>query len=532
MSMSKRHDQGSALVIVLIFITVFGIWLASSLLLVQVSAIEVSKAQQSIQTTSSSSRILGWALTTVQNNTTNPVGIVGQDNCGLSLPTSFSNQGFTLQCEPDPNSSLSQFGDSIIVMGINGTSGTGGNPNNGGGRGASGGGGNSAAVTYGVTIDAPTNQSVTLNSGIRNQSGYFSLNGNFNFNVNGVVRVPSGQNCASQTGSGNLNETICSKGSTSLNIKNTSYWKALLSAVGPVPTKTLTTSDFIDCTTWNSTTNSTVNFPIKPGKYSIAQVGYLNNITSVTRLADMKNLSGTPCLSTNNSPITSIQVQMQPGIYYFEGQSGTVQPWVINNPFVTVNNSPSSLNADGTCVDVTSLPDTQLRSNPNGVQMIFGGQDMALKINGGTFKTCPISYHLTPRLSFVALNGDIVAVAGGVSWSSTDYVLNIGSSTNEFRMYGGIFAPAASVSTSQNLNGTIEFATGVIAQGLYMSFTGSTKSVISVKPARIHNGNRIVNLKVKKNGQTLTTTQIEIVDDYGQSLTSSNKLSFRILSQS
>lgn len=545
--LKKGNDQGSAMVLVIIFITVFGLWLASSLMVVQVGATEISKGKSKIAKRSEVSDAIAWTLSQANSSNGGTVGtnLNTDGNCGLGT---YPSDLIEVECVPDLDSGMTVPLDTLILMATN--SGTG-------------------QIQYGLDLrgsSANSNSLLKLQSGIRSVGGKFNLNSKITTQIDGVVRVPVGSSCPVELGARD-----CLVGSNDLNLESSNYWKSILSGIDK-PSSSLaysSPSSFPNCKVdWANVTNGQYPLTLNPGTYNDQIVGYLNEITNpsftysetvtvtttkgnkvttsesvtvttLTSFAGMQNALGETCFAKgfvqpSNATVTIV---MRPGVYYFQGSSASKEAkWIINEASIRVENQRvTASQADGRCYEQVSDLDSALSSSPKGVQLQFGA-NARLQLNDGSLRTCPNPYTLRPRISFVGINSSSRSLSTIYSdFNSKTNIIDISPAQNAspefgFVSSGMVFAPTAivNVNLANKQSNLISFESGLVVWSFVLNTTASSdSSLLSVKPPRKNNGNRTfkIIIKDKSSGRVLTTKKVEIIDEYGQKLNSGFRLS-------
>lgn len=519
MKFPLRGDKGAALGMVLIFVSIFSVWLSATLLISQTAAAAVARAQQANVDASATASLTAATLTELETKALE-LGLSTQADCGLTIPTqTFDGTTFSVECAPAADGTFgTSTNDSIILVGTSGTVGT--------QQGIKNGGTSSQKVTI-INVDGTTSGK---KSDMRN-NGSTATDGNIT--LDGTAKVKPDQQC-STTGSTGLVAGACDKGADKSDItkgETKDLWQAMKQG-GPKATNTVT-SLTLRCANGalNSTsvqtqtgvdrrgnpvyaTTVTSTMTLLPGIYGAAEVTTLNAIINGA------TTSATGC-GKNWVDADTRHLYFSPGTYIFRGTT------VLNVNNVKAVLSGRMPKTDGTWVPCerpaakAGLSDLDLMSSPDGFELQF--EDSArITLQNGKVELCPTSYALLPQHSIYA-----DTLFTGVDLDIVRMTLPSGSANPIFISHGLIYAPTASLyfqaaqeSSVQLLGGTAVKAITIVPPPTATNFTLTTGSQKTT-------GERYVTLTVKatKDGvtRTVSKTTVRLKDAYATKTDSTGK---------
>jgi hypothetical protein len=501
---------------VLIFVSIFSIWLSATLLISQTAASAVARAQQANTESSASASLTAQALSELETKNLQ-TGLPNQSDCAIAIPTqTFDGTTFSVECTPAADGTFSTTtSDSIILIGTSGTVGS--------GQGFKNGGTSSQTITV-FNVDSTAKSTDMRNNGSTATSG--------NIKIEGTARVKPDQVC-NTTGTTDLVAKNCDKGADKADItkgETKTFWQALkaprLKSSNLVTTLTnrctngaltTTTSSVQTGTAKNGspiyTTYTTRTMTLLPGIYGTTEMATLQSIFNSTSTAN--NVCGRDWVTG----VTTQHVYFSPGSYTFRGTTVVT----INNPKLVLNGRMPQ--TDGTWVacerpaDKWTFDDVQLQNAPDGFEWNFE-DSAAIVLQNGDIDMCPTSYNILPRQSLIA----------DANYTGTGDVLRMVPATGAtptFTARGMVFSPAASIYLQAAAADSIALLGGIAAKALtivppptvtnYTLTTGSQKTP----------GERYVTLTVKstKNGttKTISKTTVRVKDAYGQNTDSTGK---------
>ena len=246
---------------------------------------------------------------------------------------------------------------------------------------------------------------------------------------------------------------------------------------------------------------------VSPGLITASTLAKLNALTISSSCGDGK---------TVNSPA----LQFLPGIYRFNfsaaGSSRSLSGQSIN----ALQFNTNGLKIIG---GIPKFNGTEWNCDPSapGVQFQFeNGSYMTLA--KGSVSLCPLSPS-KPVLAAPWSTGEVAPF----SWSGsrTDPIFENtscgsagGGASSNFYSYGQIFVPAGFLKLCFNGNSSMTMAKGVVAKAVTLSVTGSAQSSGTVAPPRPYNGDRVVQLRFWSNSrkQDLGLVQVVIRDYFGR----------------
>jgi len=509
MKLPVRGDKGAALGLVLIFVSVFSVWLSATLLISQTAASAVARAQQDLTEVNAAASLTAKALSQMETKNLS-TGLPNQSDCGVTvLPESFDGTTFSVECTPAQDGSFgTTTKDSIILYDSTGA------------IGFKNGGTSSQTVTV-------FNQDGTAKSTDMRNNGSQATQGNIK--LEGSAKVKADQQC-SETGTTGLVAKFCdNKGPDKSDITRTdkSLWQALtgsktkstnlVSSLTSLCRKSALDTTSVTSTTTgsNGRTTTTVVKTIKtmtlsPGVYGTAEVTTLNSIFLGT------GCPGAPGSDKEwvGSSSVELQAYLSPGTYVFKG----TQPLTVNSPFLVVNSRLPDANGNyGACVrdpNKSGFTDIQLQGSPDGVELHFE-ESARLVINNGQVDLCATSYQMLFRNSVVA---DLNVYTGTADVVRMELIA--AGAKPSFVAYGQMLTPASTLYFQASGTDSVRLLGGVVAKGLtIVPPTGSTNYTLTTGTQSTP-GERYVTLTVKatKNGstRTLSKTTVRVKDNYRQ----------------
>ena len=248
---------------------------------------------------------------------------------------------------------------------------------------------------------------------------------------------------------------------------------------------------------------------IQPGIIDSSAIAALNNLTSSSGCGDGTTKAGPA-------------VQFLPGVYRFNFSSaGTprrtsggagINTFMLDTNGIRVIGGSPTQSAGGGWVCNSTLP---------GVQFQFQNASY-MSVGKGFLSLCPIS-DSKPVLAAPWATGEVAPFywqgansdpifdnsACGSAGGGANQVLNI---------FGQVFLPAGHIELCFNGNSSLIMSKGVVARAVSLSATGSAQSSGSVAPPRAYNGDRVVQLRFwsKTRKQDLGLVQVVIRDYFGR----------------
>lgn len=437
-----QRDRGSALVVVLVFVTIASVWLGAALFLAQSSALQVNRAQAQDAASKAQMTATALAIRTVTDTGSGTVlGLDGSTDCGL--PAGVTVGDLTVTCEPLPDSGAVRPLAALMLLGT----------------------GTNVGLDSGLSVaDTAANKSnvlLDLTGGDKYAGGIYNANpsagGGWALNGNGVktgssVLVPSGSSC------GAVSTINCVKGSSQLSaVKTSPFWQSVLKAIVPVsgttaasvPSCTDSTSSISITSDFNTGATTSMSpaawwsngyYILKPGYYGPSQLAALNyltaNINNGGALDPADATGNTKCPGTQ-----AVQIVMKNGWYLFDFDYNVItrvaapgpRTWMIQDSRFSViseaqynngscllsskNFASPKVNANGSVVTdsagntvYATYSDQAMYDNTpvgaqQGVQIRLAG-DSQIYLNGATMDICPIPFRGRPQVSVAALDVD------------------------------------------------------------------------------------------------------------------------------
>ena len=523
----KKGENGSALSLVLIFVTIAGLAIASLIFVTQISTTGVHQLSQNNKNSSDVSAANAAILARFQKDPTLGTAVypAATDNCGLG-------QGFSL----DPSLGVSFVSCIPVTGGAPFASTTVGTTTSGG----------TVGTDFGTTFSGTFkfDNALNSNSSIKILSGKVSASSaqeNVTTNSSGVGQgsTPSGVTTEKNVTTPPLSPCSTHEDTCKLDI---SYWVDPHPAVD-LPTLNCLTTDF--------------SITLSPGLYTTADINALETITDPKESSKYKpyklnsggNSYGTGEDCENKGQ--KITIRFSEGEYIFSGNTTLT----INNPNVTVRNRNTEVKVCQTgydktaCADGIAADDTSKSWSPHtgvaqyscdydsedksgwegpavtttkdeffkGVRIFLDAVDLDVK--KGTVNLCGTNFPTAKVLNnyaIIALDSKRVTSCKSheksssrcpSSWTRSTYI-NFSNSA-EVHIGGGIYTPSAKVTVSESRNKQHTWDREWTSQSMNMTCTYSAGCEHSIKRSEV---GRTVELTVKDKDGHYISTRININD--------------------
>ena len=459
MKRDRNSEAGSALALVLIFVTILGGWLGVSLLLTQASA---SGGQRLAAQTTSASQVAVATSAVLEQLIINPTlgsaafDSASQPNCGLATIIS----SITVSCVSITGSNQSLASSSVATTATSG-------------------------ATTGVDNGVSVTGSYSFNSAIESHSNNVSVSSG---NVTATqILTPSG---------GPIFGVSASAGVVSSNVANLPTSSVI--PVLPVSDPGTGISGSLNSILPKSCPTLDTPILIPSGNYNDEAIDQLNVLFSQEKIRTYK-LNGTytdkDC-SVNFGWFHKIDLEFGRGVLYFNGTKVLDVNKNSNDSSETIliHNDPSDANvkfdATGAASGCTYLHGVTatvplVSSDVSGTQLVFGNS-ATLSNHNGDFRICGPRQALGQSFAIISVDGShatVCAVKRGngsncpaVHIGTAPLFYAYGISGAKTFIYGTVLASGSNVRIDQGLKGQHEIDGGVVSDGAKFTCTSVSGS--------------------------------------------------------